>query len=591
MKIKHLLSAILLFSVLIFKEFPIYSENPNKIDLDQIPPLVNKTDFEETLVSGGYMLPINYSCEITPEVREDSLNKIHYHTRHIPIEYLNLETPMGKDVQKNGLCDVLKEPYLQELKDYGIEVIETRLAWWGLEEKQGTKNYDRLKRDMDLIEKSGFKIGMFPWFQHPPKWENRITKLICLDHDVESTILSLWDEKLLAEYDSLYKDLSVKFGDRIKFLYVGVYGDYGEVQYPHGVEHYKFSPPHDHLGLWCGDSLARKNYKIYLADKYKHIKNLNKAWLTNFNSFEDDLMPKLPFEENSLSQRLDFMNWYSGSLLEFTDAVCEIARKYFPKTELGLPLGSVYEPIEMGQIKSLAAKIASKYGITARWTGLACLNEFPLSNVCARRVSSAARFYGCKFGLEASLILNKENVLNAVYETLSNGTYMLHNDVGNILRAKDEYVKYRNYIERLPVKCNISVYYPVEAEMCKCMDISSVYQEFKELRGYCDYEIADSYMIKDGFLETVKDLILPKNCLIPSETIQKIMDWTKKGGLVWYISGNEPHVLESGHILNIGTGINNWSHFGDNDGCFYTDHGGKVSKYDQAKQSIEITNK
>ena len=33
---------------------------------------------------------------------------VKYHTRHIPEEHLNMDTPMGKGVKENGLCDVLR---------------------------------------------------------------------------------------------------------------------------------------------------------------------------------------------------------------------------------------------------------------------------------------------------------------------------------------------------------------------------------------------------------------------------------------------------------------------------------------------------
>lgn len=541
----------------------------------------------------GQLFANELSLERTQLVNEKKNRvAIHYHTRHIPEEHLNLDIPMGKGVKENGLCDVLTEPYVRAMKDYGIDVIETRLVWWELEKVKGIYDYSRLERDMDLIERNGFKIGVFPWFQYPPGWENKLVRAKCLEHESECSIPSLWDKNLLVEYDKLYKDLSVKFGDRIKFLYLCIYGDYGEVTFPMGENrHYKFSSPHIHSGFWCGDPLARKSFKEYLIHKYNTISELNKSWKTGFSSFEADLMPLSPFEKNNLFQRMDFMDWYTGSLMTFTDNVCKIARKYFPKTELGLPIGMPNENLGAGQIKSIAVKIAAKYGIVARWTGLAYLGEFALSNVLDRRVSSAARFYGCKFGFEAALKLYKDNALNAIYEILTNSTYILHNDPGNILRAEGIYEKYKNLLKNLPVKCDISVYYPVEAEMCNYADKDSVYHEFQELRGYCDYEITDSYMIKDGFLETTKELVLPDYCLIPLKTAEIIREWVKRGGKVWYQKGKEPKIMENSQLFNVGEGILGWDHFGKKDGCYYTDHGNKVSKYDPKNQTITIKNK
>jgi len=292
-----------------------------------------------------------------------------------------------------------------------------------------------------------------------------------------------------------------------------------------------------------------------------------------------------------LRQRLDFMDWYTGSLITFTDNVCKIVRKYFPETGLAMPIGFVHENLSTGQIKSLSAKTAAKYNIVSRWTGLAHLNEFDRSNICARRISSAARYYGGKFGVEAALIINKENAANAIYETLSNSSSIFHNDPGNILRAEGIYEKYRHSITNLPVKCNVAVYYPIEAEMCQILKMESVYDEYQELRRYSDYEIADSYMITDGFLSTIKELVFPKNCLIPEATSKIIEEWIKNGGTAWYITGNAPRILENNQVFNIGEGIENWNRFGKNDGYYYTDHGDKFSKYDPKNKSIEILNK
>ena len=444
---------------------------------------------------------------------------------------------------------------------------------------------------MVLIEKNGLKVGLFCWFQHPPEWEHGLTKLRCLEHNQESTIVSLWDENLIKQYDKFYKDLSEKYRDRIGFLYVGVYGDYGEVVFPAGVKHYKFSPPHNHQGFWCGDKLARADYRKYLEQKYKNVENLNKSWNTDFKSLDDDLMPKMPFAKNPLQMRMDFADWYTGSLMNFTDKVCKTARKYFPNTPMGLPIGFLSEDLRLGQQKSLAVKIAAQNGILARWTGLAYTKEFPLTNVSTRRVSSAARFYGAKFGVEAAIGVSDDKVAAAVYEALANSCSMLHNDPMSIFAEKEQYEKYKPYIKCLPVYCTLAVYYPYKAEIYGCINTNAVYREFADVREHSDYDIADDQMISDGFLNTVKDLFLPNNCPITASTAAFMRDWERKGGRIWYMKGHNPRTLETGNILELGKPLDTLDYFGKKDGCYYTDHGDSVSKYDPSKKSIEILKK
>lgn len=493
------------------------------------------------------------------------MNKPIYHSRHIPIEHVLTSVPMGQIVKDNGLCDVLTNPvYVNALKDYGIENIETRLVWTELEPEPGRYVWDRLDRDIALIEKHGFGVGIFPWFQHPPGWEKEMTRCRCLEHGEDSTIPSLWDPALLRTYDRLYGALAQRYGERIRFVYVGVYSDYGEVLYPLGVKHYYFSPPHNHSGFWCSDVLARKDFAQQMATRYETLDSLNDAWGTAFKSWDDDLMPCLPIESNPLRRRMDFGQWYTSSLLRYTDAVCALVRKHFPDTPLGLPMGADNEALKYGQIKSAVAKIAARYNITARWTGIAYLGKFSRSNVLDRRISSPARYYGADFGLEAALEISKDNATNAVYEMLANRAGIIHNDPDNIDRALDIYMRYRHIVQYQPIQCSIAVFYPLEAEQYQCFyeegmtesdkqqetpprkPMNAFYDECEVIRGLCDFEVADSLMIADGFLTGMKDMIIPARCPVPADTAASIAQWIQEGGRLWIHKDKIPWVLDTG---------------------------------------------
>ena len=216
--------------------------------------------------------------------------KCYYHTRHIPREHLRLDDPWGKAVENNRLCDTLDEPVISEMQKYHIDIIETRAVWAEIEKEEGVLDFSAVRERVDKIRQAGIGVGIFPWFQHPPAWKKDATRLQCLEHGKESTLISLWDPELLKIYDRLYGALAAEFRDEIDFLYVGVYGDYGEVFFPHGVTHYKFSPPHGHPGLYCGDVLARADWKNYLKAKYRTLPALCTAWAEDIGSFDENLM-------------------------------------------------------------------------------------------------------------------------------------------------------------------------------------------------------------------------------------------------------------------------------------------------------------
>lgn len=475
--------------------------------------------------------------------------RVVYHTRHIPLELLNLDTPMGKDVVRNGLCDILEPKMLARLAALRVELVETRLVWWELEPREGVLDFSRLERDLDKIEKAGMKAGVFPWFQHPPVWYDpkgeRHVRFRCLEHDESSTILSLWDPRTLEVYDRLYGELARRMGDRLSFLYAGISGDYGEVCYPFGVSHYLFSSPHRHAGFWCGDVLARQSFAQQMEARYGNLAQLNAAWSTAFRSWQDDLMPPLPVERNGAARHYDFARWYTNALLNFTDAACGVVRRYFPNTRIGLPLGSSDEALIVGQIKSQAVKVAAKHKMVARWTGMAYLKRFDRSNVLDRRFSSAARFYGAPFAMEASLILTKESAADGLYESAANGTVIIHDDSRNMLRAEEIHARLRPKLFFSQPQCKIAILYPLLDELLNIagFDFKSFMDAAADLRSRFDYDLCDYIMIQDGFLEGMKDLLVIVPVYIPCQTIATIEAFVRQGGRVWMCGNSMLGVL------------------------------------------------
>lgn len=458
--------------------------------------------------------------------------KVFYHTRHIPIEHLKPDHPYTKQICDNLLPYSIDSPCVDKLCDYGIDIVETRLVWHECEPEPGKYDFSRLERDIEKIKSRGLGVGVFPWFQHPPKWYREGTRLKCPEHGEESTLLSLWEpERLLAIYDRLYGELARRYGDVIDFLYVGIYSDYGEVCMPLGFDHYKFSPTHVCEGsTWDADEFAVRSREKALR------------------------------EDSSV---MAYADWYTKSVMDFTDRVCAIARKHFPQTRLGLPIGCIGEKLCYGQIKSLSAKIAAKYGITARWTGWCLDGKYELSNIGTRRVSTAAKFYGADFGLETPLWLNEETARDAMFEVLSNNASLVHNDPGNIFRAYDVYKPMRSYESAVPFTADKAVFYPLEGEELGMVDF---YKDFRfetaELRRHCDYEVADSRMLCDGY---ENDLIFTSNAPILSSTAEFIK---KRGFNVIYLKDAPPVIIETGEKFLYGTPIEAYSALGKWSGVY-----------------------
>ena len=483
--------------------------------------------------------------------------KVFYHTRHIPIEHILTESPMGKSVVNNFLCDSIDSPCADKLQEYGTDIIETRLVWSELEPEPGKYDFSRFERDVKKIKSRGFGVGVFPWFQHPPKWYTDGIRLKCPIHNEESTFISLWDgNRLLEIYDRLYGELAKRYSDVIDFVYVGIYSDYGEVCMPLGITHYVFSPKHAcSKSFWDGDVMAEKSKRQALA----------KA------------------KNQGVSEDIAYMNWYTESVMDFTDKVCAIFRKHFPKVRAGLPIGCASEALNYGQIKSLSAKIAAKYNIVARWTGWCLTGKFESSHITTRRVSTAAKFYGADFGLETPLYLSEENAPHAMFEVISNNTSLIHNDPGNIFRAYDVYKAQRNYNVSTAFECDKAVFFPLEKEMLS--NDPQYFNAFRDqttlLRRHCDFEVADYRMLKDGYRNTI---IFTAGVEMLNETAEFIKN--EKIDVV-YLKDAPPTIIETGEKFVFGTPVEDFSVFGDWKGYYQTKLKDKTAIFDANTMEIK----
>lgn len=482
-------------------------------------------------------------------------NRPVFHSRHIPIEWLNLDTPTGRDVVRNGLCDTIKPDVLKRLRDFGVELIEMRVVWWEIEPAPGQYFWDRTLRDMDAVLNAGLKVGLMAWLHYPPAWYDPTgeahARLRALGNNADSNVLSLWDSKTVETYNRLLGIIADKLKGRLSFVYNTISGNYGEMVYSLGARHYKFSPRSSGSGLWAGDRCAKVSFAKELQRKYRTTVALNKAWGVQASSFDDDLMPRSPFETKPLRQRDDYMQWCTGSLMDFADRVCALYRTHFPGIPGALPIGFVGEHISDGQVKSRSAKLAAKYGLTARWTGSAHLGSFDRSHLPARRLASAAHFYGAPYGTEAALILNADNAANALYESLANGSSMIHDDPQNILRAAEVHAALRPKLVIDPPVTSVAVFYPVESEMLQIAGFS--WAAFAgccaELRHVTDYDVCDSTMIADGYLAKKRDVFFLSNTHLREETAKAIVEFAASRGRVWLLDKTEVTVLYQSDTL------------------------------------------
>lgn len=454
---------------------------------------------------------------------------IRLHSRHIPDEHLR-HNDFSRSVKTETLSTCLDPDKIGDFARWGVDTIELRLCWWALEKTPGVFDWSRFDRDLGRVEAAGLKGGLMCWYFFPPDWCKDGVRFRCTRHGEDANILSPWDPDTLRVADRIYAAAAARYGRRIDYVYTMSCGDYGESQFLAGVKHYKFSSPHTHPGVcWTGDRLARA------------------AWAKiSPVSVEDVLAGKA-----DRATRLRYMNFCEESIADYTAKSYEIARRRFPWARFGHPVGG--GEAWLGNCRSLTVKRLCEVStnITVRWTSLASERDFGRANVLARRVSSACRFYGCPFGEEISFptILVDTNVCNhAMYELLANNATMLHNDYLPMKLGGDARVRQMAELPNSDPVTDVALLWPDIGEELDTMEreedpkrreqscwiyiYNTVLGKGRKMRMHTDYEVCDTRMIRDGYLEKTGIRKLVAFNGVPPETEAVLGAFRARGGVV-----------------------------------------------------------
>ena len=450
--------------------------------------------------------------------------RFHYHTRHIPAEHLRLDTRAGKICCfTNGLCAVTQPENLSLLKARGVDTVELRLTWEEIEKVPGTFDFSRFDRELRRVEQAGLTPGLMAWFNYAPAWYTG-TVFRCVAHGRDGGTLSPWAPDTLRQMDRLYGEVAKRYGGRIGFVYVTGSGDFGEPVCPQGVNYYRFSPPHTHGGIaWTGDPHARAAWAKLSPVSVEQVTN---------GEADDETCRR-------------YARFVAETTATHMAETYRIVRRHFPGARFGVPLGH-FADFPHGQSRTLVIRkmCAVDPDFTARWSGMGFVKDFAEGNVPARRISSAVHFYGCRFGEEAAWFIDRENAPAALYESIANGSTMLHNDFGNIVRAPAEVNRMMSTLRYDPPKTEVALLWPDDEESRLAgrdpgqgadalAFVGRMREKAAKVRAATDYAICDSTMVKDGFLSRsgVRRLYLLDG-RVPEELAGEVGAFKANGGVV-----------------------------------------------------------
>jgi sulfatase modifying factor 1 len=446
----------------------------------------------------------------------------------------------------------------------GFTSLEQYVTWESIE-NNGKDQWDFSKWDQQvaIMRSAGLKWMPFliagpayslpDWYRASSDFEG----LHCLEHNIESKVQSIWDEKYGAYVERFLQKVADHYGESgaLEAVLLGITGDFGEAIFPDWHGNWTTQIPglyHSHAAYWCGDRFARQHFRKAMARKFGDIGPLNIAWGTKFPSLEAVVMPDIrvdPVEgfrvdehtqagrfemKDGFARRrwIDFVDWYRQSMAEYADLWMGLARKHFPGLPVYLCTGGYAQTYHSSEF-SMQCKVAARHGGGIRITNEASnyANNFVVTNW----VSSAGTFYGTYYGFEPAGDVTEKGVAARIYNATASGARELHFYGGNVFgsQAKMEaFARQFKHLRQTHPEKEIGVLYPDTPIMLGDISHLDVVRGHELLRDYTDFWYVDDLTIQDGILSRIKCLIVCTGTYYRKATLEAIQAWVEAGGLL-----------------------------------------------------------
>jgi hypothetical protein len=464
---------------------------------------------------------------------------------------VQLVTTAGADARTpEGLEEALAtmRNLLPLVRALGFSGVESYVKWNFVERSPGVFDWSFYDAINDELDRHG--LGWFPLLiagsaYALPAWfhdSEDNAGFVCLEHgmrnDIQSIFCGLQDKyvkRFLAEFGRHYGRRKTLLGVRL-----GPSGNYGEAQYPaRGDWGYQWGPIHTHIGYWAADPCAQRHFRDWLRRRYRSIEALNEAWGERYRSFEE-ITTFLPATALARRKRIDFADWYMGSMSLWCEQWAAWAREALPEAVIDQSSGG-WGPIEIGTDYSFQARSMARLGGGIRLTNES--DNFADNFAITRMASSAARFYGAPLGYEPGGFGSARGVIARLYNMLTNGGehlfYYHANLVGND-QAIDRWLEAAPLLDdRARPVIDVAAFYPdttikLDDEPLRFRWGSVFLVKAQALRSALDYDFVSEQMIDDGALDRYRVLVFLWGYVTERRILERIDRWVQAGGTLIY---------------------------------------------------------
>jgi len=438
-----------------------------------------------------------------------------------------------------------------EFDDYqklgGLLCVEDYICWLPLEPERDQLDWAFYERNCQELEAREMKYAVYPWLHFAPEW---VTKselwepLLCLRHGEPTWAPSIWSPKTVQLFDRFYGQLREHFGDRVREVFVSMVCDYGEVGYPAGLADWVVHSDHVHPDYWCGDPLARADFRAKAIAKYAGLAGVNAAWGTGFANVEAidypqwtaeagpdfDTLEALPPEQRTQARRrwLDFAEWYLNAMVDFAGKAVGASRRHFPDAPHEIKIGFGQEPVKLGADYTAFVARSRQDQYTVRSTH----GKLPL--YFYRRFSSAAKHYGVPLVTEPPSTVSRDEEVERIFKDATSGTAEYFDYPNNLLGATDLFARFGRYLEGKHSLTDVAFFFPTTDHRLRAGqgNPEHLLAACGIARDLFDWDLVDERLVRDGALSRYGVLLLVEGNVIERDVLERLEQWVSKGGFV-----------------------------------------------------------
>ena len=417
----------------------------------------------------------------------------------------------------------------------------------GAEPERDHWRWEFYDRNCAELEARGMNYAVYPWLHFAPHWamESELWEpLVSLKNGKTTYAPSIWSPRTMALFDRFYGALRKHFGTRVREVFIGMIADYGEVGYPIGMADWVVPAPYHGADYWCGDPLARADFRRVMLARYGSLVKVNAAWGTDWTSTGQidyppwtategplpDELAKLSATQRGQARRrwLDFLEWYLDAMVEFTGKVSAVVARHYPEAPREIKIGFGSERCMYGADYTHYVSRSRADGYTVRST------HGKLPPYFYRRFSTAAKHYKVPLVTEPPAEVSRDEEVERIFKDATSGTTEYMDYPGNVLAATDLFARYAAYLEGQHSLTEVAFYFPTTDHRLRAGQSlpPRLLTACDASREWFDWDLVDERLVQDGALASYRTLLLPEGTVFERDMLDRLSKWVAQGGLL-----------------------------------------------------------